>query len=341
MSKGQKYVSLEQFLNQQSGETVVLTFGEIEKILGFQLTDSAYQYAAFWSNTLSHSIAFAWLNAGYQTQDVSLTEQRVIFQRKDHPRELPAKKWPCELPAKKQPCEKKGCSSLSEQRILQLIRDYFNKTQEDPHARYLSWRHCYNAFSNRKQAKSSDDLALQLAFYLASWGMYRGSSFLFQKDYKVHVPIVKLLLEARYDPLRGISARELCEDKSLALLDELSARIRQAYAQELPVSKSAPNHATDTLVTKILLGTLGCVPAYDRFFVQGVKRHHISNGVYSSVSVRAVAQFYCNHWDSLERLRGELSQCGTEYPAMKLMDMCFWQDSYIMQSQKNRCSTSD
>lgn len=332
MPKGQKYVSLEQFFSRQCGETVALTFGEIEKILGFQLADSAYQYAAFWSNTLSHSIAFAWLNAGYQTHAISLTEQRVVFRRKESPHELFAKR---------QSCEKEEHRSLSERQMLQLIRDYFSKTQEDPHARYLSWRHCYNAFSAREQTKNTDELALQLAFYLASWGMYRGSSFLFQKDYKVHVPIVKLLLEARYDPLRGISARELCQDRSLALLDELGVRIRQTYARALPVSKSAPNHATDTLVTKILLGTLGCVPAYDRFFVQSVKRHHISNGVYSSASVRAIAQFYCSHWDALEQLRGELSQCGTEYPAMKLMDMCFWQDSYIIQSQKNHCSNSD
>ena len=26
--------------------------------------------------------------------------------------------------------------------------------------------------------------------YLSSWGMYRGSSFLLQKDYKIHKPII-------------------------------------------------------------------------------------------------------------------------------------------------------
>ena len=28
---------------------------------------------------------------------------------------------------------------------------------------------------------------------------------------------------------------------------------------------------SDTLITKVLMGALGCVPAYDRFFVEGVK----------------------------------------------------------------------
>lgn len=34
-----------------------------------------------------------------------------------------------------------------------------------------------------------DYLSLQLAFYLASWGMYRGSSFLLQKYYRVHIHV--------------------------------------------------------------------------------------------------------------------------------------------------------
>jgi len=40
-----------------------------------------------------------------------------------------------------------------------------------------------------------DYLSLHHAFYLASWGMYRGSSFLLQKDYKVLTPIVEEILK--------------------------------------------------------------------------------------------------------------------------------------------------
>ena len=36
-----------------------------------------------------------------------------------------------------------------------------------------------------------------------------------------------------------------------------------------------------------------------------------------------------NNLDAFENLRHELSKCGIEYPPMKLMDMCFWQDAYI------------
>ena len=34
---------------------------------------------------------------------------------------------------------------------------------------------------------------------------------------------------------------------------------------------STKNNLSETLITKILMGTLGCVPAYDRYFVKGNK----------------------------------------------------------------------
>ena len=33
---------------------------------------------------------------------------------------------------------------------VKLIRDYFNETVKDPYDRYMSWQHCYKAFSENK-----------------------------------------------------------------------------------------------------------------------------------------------------------------------------------------------
>lgn len=215
---------------------------------------------------------------------------------------------------------------------VHLIRDYFNETVKDSHGRYMSWRHCYKAFSENRNAtdeQTIDYLSLHLAFYLASWGMYRGSSFLLQKDYKVHIPVVEIIQEQKYNPLYGISAENLREEENLDLLNEIAIRIRACYAKEQPSSDGIINNATDTLVTKILLGTLGCVPAFDRYYINSVKKNHVSTGAFNKKSVRSVAEFYCDHLDAFENLRYELSKCGIEYPPMKLMDMCFWQDAYV------------
>jgi hypothetical protein len=62
-----------------------------------------------------------------------------------------------------------------------------------------------------------DYLSLQLSFYLASWGMYRGSSFLLQKDYKVHIPAVKELLNEKYDNLAGIKCVDFRKESNQEL----------------------------------------------------------------------------------------------------------------------------
>lgn len=226
----------------------------------------------------------------------------------------------------------KSIPTMAADVAVQLIRDYFNETVKDPHGRYMSWRHCYKAFSeNRNESDKQviDYLSLHLAFYLASWGMYRGSSFLLQKDYKVHIPVVEIIQEQKYNPLHGISAEDLCEEQNLDLLNDIAARIRNCYAKEQPSIDGITNNATDTLVTKILLGTLGCVPAFDRYYVNSVKKNHVSKGIFDKNSVRSIANFYCDNLNVFENLRHELSKCGIEYSPMKLMDMCFWQDAYI------------
>ena len=90
--------------------------------------------------------------------------------------------------------------TLQPEKAIYHIKEFIRRTNEDEHGRYLSWIHCFNVFKeNRFSAnmQTYDYLALHLAFYLASWGMYRGSSFLLQKDYKIHIPVVKMLLERK------------------------------------------------------------------------------------------------------------------------------------------------
>jgi len=87
--------------------------------------------------------------------------------------------------------------------IKQIVNQgtkFYKKLQEDENGRYKSWKYCYKIFQTAHNSDEIDDefldyLCLNLSFCLASWGMYRGSSFLLQKDYKVHKPIIKILLE--------------------------------------------------------------------------------------------------------------------------------------------------
>lgn len=84
--------------------------------------------------------------------------------------------------------------------IIQSSTSFYNDLKQDKNGRYRSWEHCYSNFCHARERDEVDYdyLSLQLAFYLASWGMYRGSSFLLQKDYKVHIPVVEELLQTKY-----------------------------------------------------------------------------------------------------------------------------------------------
>lgn len=339
MPKGDKFIALTAYLEKCGMDELKMTFSEIEKIIGFRLSDSAYTYPAQWSNSESQSFAFGWLNAGYITRQVNIPQQTVEFVKKSLQKQHRTSDSTRKAAAKRTTANNEATNRaaiLPVEEAIRCIRTYYNETVIDLHGRYLSWRHCYNAFSaNRNSSDEStlDYLALHLAFYLASWGMYRGSSFLLQKDYKVHTHVVRIIMEKRYDPLMGISAEELIKDENLTLLEEVSDRIRKAYADERPSFEGMINNATDTLVTKILLGTLGCVPAYDRYYVQAVRRYKISVGEYCRESVKAVANYYLTYKDRFETVREELSVCGTQYPAMKLMDMCMWQAAFEMDNE--------
>ena len=324
MAKGDKYIALTTYLEKCEKTSVILSFQEIENILGEKLADSAFKYAAFWSNTESHMIAFGWMNAGYISQNVNMNNQTVEFVKMGNVTPVLDK-------SKKQKTGVERKSTLTVEEATRCIRAYFNDTIKDDHGRYQSWIHCYKVYKENRNDKTEnniDYLALHLAFYLASWGMYRGSSFLLQKDYKVHKPIVEIILEDKYTPLLGISAERLLEEENLNLLEEVSERIRTAYAKEQPSFEGKLNNTTDTLVTKILLGTLGCVPAYDRYYVQAVKQYNVSAGAFNKNSVKDIANYYLKYKDEFEKLRIELNASGTEYPVMKIMDMCMWQVAF-------------
>ncbi|HEY5072641.1 MAG TPA: hypothetical protein VII63_11495 [Caulobacteraceae bacterium] len=77
------YEPLTRFLaGHQPGE-VVLTFRELERILGRSLPPSARKHQAWWANTTSHSHAEAWLRLAWKTSNVDLRSERVTFTRNE------------------------------------------------------------------------------------------------------------------------------------------------------------------------------------------------------------------------------------------------------------------
>ncbi|MBD8962068.1 MAG: hypothetical protein EGR81_07440 [Ruminococcaceae bacterium] len=213
--------------------------------------------------------------------------------------------------------------------ILESSVKFYDTLKKDENGRYRSWEHCYSNFINARDNKNAelDYLSLQLAFYLASWGMYRGSSFLLQKDYKIHIPVVKELLKEEYDPLAGIDCVELKREKNQRLLEKINAFLDEYYSNIRGEVKNIKvrNQLSSTLITKILMGTLGCVPAYDRYFISGIKKQKVASGNYNMKSIGQLVDFYEKNIVELENIRKDMKVNGMAYPQMKILDMAFWQ----------------
>ena len=111
--------------------------------------------------------------------------------------------------------------------LISAAQTFYDDARANENGRSRSWEHCYRVFRDARTDPSPDYdyLSLHLAFYLASWGMYRGSSFLLQKDYKVLSPVVEEVLNPEYDCLFGIACADLRESEVQGSLEKLNKYI--------------------------------------------------------------------------------------------------------------------
>jgi hypothetical protein len=299
MPRGAKYADLTRYLEYCGQEEVELTFEQVANIVG-GLPPSAYKYPASWSNgDGSPSFCYGWLNAGF-TAHVDFEKQLATFSKGE-----PTK-------GRNSYQSTRNNTLLSIDMAIASIRKYHTTTTEGVHTRYRSWEHCYKAFrENRDNPDKVDYLCLHLACYLASWGMLR-NSFLLNRDYLVHMPATKIILSAKYDVL----FTDEHTPGMIPLIMDAADEIEKSYGD---------NHVTGTLKTKILLGSFGCVPAYDRYFGNAASKYGICGSKWGENSLRDVWRYYEEYRDLFEKLRHEISMDGFFYPPMKLMDMCLWQ----------------
>lgn len=204
--------------------------------------------------------------------------------------------------------------------IIKCFFDAYGINVRDTNGRYFSWKYCFKAFEDINA--NEDFLALHLGFYLASWGMYRGSSILLQKDYTIHKKAVEIVNQYHANLYRVAAppSKEIS-----AIYGELYGKLESVYT----IDGRTPS---DTLITKIMLGTLGCFPAFDRFFKAGARRvrfganvclpHFVTqNNIEETAEI--LLEYYRENKDCFEKCAahtGDLAAC----PPMKFLDLGIW-----------------
>ena len=172
--------------------------------------------------------------------------------------------------------------------------------------------------------------------------MYRSSSFLSKHSYMVHNPVIRVFASCQFSELwqRHIGAQD--EDIKLAeTIMELDEEVKDAYkkvdVQNAQRTERDPQKKMDTVVTKVLLGALACLPARDTYFEKGFK--HERSGVYGGdlniKFIKNTLQFCIDHRPKLTEIQREIVDIdGRPYPFMKLVDMHFWQIGWEQEKRK-------
>lgn len=216
--------------------------------------------------------------------------------------------------------------------IYKTIKSFYDNIKGDKNHRYRSWEHCYSYFKEDKNKIDKEIACLHLAFYLASWGMYRGSSPLLWKDYLIHRGAIDEIL--KFKNLQKSTG----EGSEIGAIIDLSVFLKKYYKNEIKHinGRKKDYEPSDVLVSKILLGTLGCIPAYDRYFVDGIRiNKKIHPLKFNRESVENIWGFYNRNNKEFDKVRNYIKKYSkVDYPPMKLVDMYFWQLGY--ENDKNK-----
>lgn len=206
-----------------------------------------------------------------------------------------------------------------EAKIMESIIQKFEanyKKDFDNKSRGYAWYDLNEAFGNKNL--SEDQKAKELFIYLANWGMVARGSFLMKHTWRILKPVIEILLKPEYKELRNpeIETVEKSIDLLIELRDEIDKSLRH-YHDDKTVSY--------TLISKILLGTLGCTVAYDKKVRNVLSLTGIASKKFEPDSINSLCEYYNQNKKDFENIRNKIeSQTGKKYPPFKLLDLVLW-----------------
>lgn len=172
----------------------------------------------------------------------------------------------------------------------------------DGRRRERSWDLCFDHFQNHPAPTDTIELSsLHLGYYLASWGMLRGSSFLLHETNALHYRKAIQVIEKHNDAMRGFDVPQYLDEGCYGKYDQVWTDLRAAL---IPAGISEV-----TLVSKVMMGVWGCIPALDTNFRKTFKdlsTTRSERGAWNKGNRLALAmlhEVWREHRDEIERVR--------------------------------------
>lgn len=248
--------------------------------------------------------------------------------------------------------------------------------------RFASYDFCYNYFQQNKGQLSTpqniEHSCYVLFSYLASWGMLRGSSQLLQcspaaliklirhfdsikdspiwdwdvPDYADSNNIQKIIDE--YKQIENILASIFSTEESTSYNYEDEAEDKNEKKSNAAASTSNTTNSvpTDTLITKIMLGVFGVIPAFDTYFKKTMRNIYKEGTKVSSPfskcskdALKCILDFYLSNkvvFDAIKIIVHNFSglATGRYYKIAKLIDMFGFITEFIVDQGKKSSNTT-
>lgn len=227
------------------------------------------------------------------------------------------------------------------------IDTYINKYHTGPQIepvyasrqRFASYDFCHSYFLRNRDSLSSkmEESCIYLWSFLGSWGMLRGSSVLFKENSPASLRNVVQCIADTPKEVWDIDVEQYGDEKCRQQIIDLYNFIKKALTKGSSCVDCQGNDITRfenpsrALITKIMMGVFGIIPAFDTFFsglfgsLYPQKGFHSGN--FSHKCLLAIYDFYLQNKEQLDSIKIAVIDFdgkpieGIYYKKAKLIDM--------------------
>ncbi len=221
-------------------------------------------------------------------------------------------------------CYKKSIVMKYKQDDIECVISKYQQ-ENNPTGRYASFDYCYNYFRQSSPdalLKNMEKSCLVIGFYLASWGMFRGSSFLLGNSARYYERLIEYI--AKSDPKIWSIDIDSYNKDNIDILCDIYKEVQGIIIQK------GKSHLT--IVTKIMLGVFGIIPAFDTFFgntFRDMFKNECGFRRVNNKSLKFIQQFYEHNKNDIDYFSSRIfttdfitgKKTNINYTKAKLIDM--------------------
>lgn len=223
----------------------------------------------------------------------------------------------------------------------------FMEEWKNEHHRFRSYDPCKEYFDthygNKLTSDEKNEFSLRLFNYLASWGMFRGNDWFIWKSYKVFEGITDSLFNTDYLSIKDIDPLDdhFDLDQYIVKVESLYTDIQTSLVEILkdddkkyPPHEAKENRVSPLMTCKILMGTYGCVIAYDSYDNKGLRALGVKtpNKLDLSTLLTKTYDIIHDNKDLFKDIMGDMktyidpeTSKPVNYTVFKVLDMILWE----------------